>query len=67
MKSLILAFGISLYVLLAAWFFYKVTSDPCGTVCGSDVRGAFILPIPIVAAAMLLLAGAMVIYRRLGR
>jgi hypothetical protein len=61
---IVLIFAVTLYALLAAWFYYLVASVPCSTVCFTDLRGVFVAPIPFVAAATILLAGGMVISRR---
>jgi hypothetical protein len=65
MKRITVAFAVTLYVLLAFWFYYLVSSAPCLTTCNTDLRGVFLAPVPFVLVAVgLLLLGAAA-YRRL--
>jgi hypothetical protein len=65
MLRVVLIFAVMLYALLAAWFYFRLVSAPCATVCFFDLRGVFLIPLPFVGAASTLLAAGMVISRRI--
>jgi hypothetical protein len=64
MLRIVLAFAVTLYALLAAWFYHLVASATCSSGCYLDMRGIFLAPIPFVGAATTLLAAGIVVARR---